>query len=173
MEKTWANSLLIQMAFHRIFKKRRIIMQNYTAECRMQNAECCKIRHIYIHLNKSYRIASTMAEKFNAIALLQSFIVEMPIQWEERKFRELYGVSEVTVMNLWSLISQHNDLQYSHLLWMLFFIKTYNTTTMCAKYWKVDPKTYCYWVWKAISIVSQSYTVIWQLIFLRIVVQLQ
>jgi hypothetical protein len=84
----------------------------------------------------------------------------MPLSWEDRKFRELYGISEMTLLQLWTLVSQYDSkLQYCHLLWMLFFLKTYGTTMMCAQFWKVDPKTYHYWVWRALSIVSQLYTV--------------
>lgn len=75
---------------------------------------------------------------------------------EDRRFREFYGVSAITVLATWDRL-QEEDLtpaggKFIHLLWTLLFFKLYGTETdLCAHaggvYGAIDPKTFRRWTW--------------------------
>ena len=75
---------------------------------------------------------------------------------EDRRFREFYGVSAITVLATWDRL-QEEDLtpaggKFIHLLWTLLFFKLYGTETdLCAHaggvYEAIDPKTFRRWTW--------------------------
>src|SRR5947209_4782127 len=68
------------------------------------------------------------------------------MEMNERVFAAHFGLDKVTVTLVY-VIFLAPDVQFTHLLWTLFFLKTYNTLDVCASFWSVDPKTFDKHVW--------------------------
>jgi hypothetical protein len=70
----------------------------------------------------------------------------------ERRIRASYGFCPFTILKVWSYVVQNGVLpkngEPKHLLWMLAFLKTYNTYDVYASWYKCTPLTFRTWVWK-------------------------
>ena len=70
-----------------------------------------------------------------------------------------FGVSRTTIDILWQhLLSLEYDFgfQLKHLLWVLYFLKVYNTDDINAIRWNVDIKTFKKWTFKMIFVLYNT-----------------
>jgi hypothetical protein len=75
---------------------------------------------------------------------------------EERRFRELFGVSPEVALVMWNLLLEYRLVPFkgtmTHFLWTLCFLKVYaKLQPMCALCGGIDPKTLKKWVWAFID----------------------
>lgn len=67
-------------------------------------------------------------------------------------FWSLFGVSLQCILVLWVCLQQIEDelmftFQPCHLCWTLCFLKTYPSSENGSSFWKVDAKTYRFYIW--------------------------
>ena len=76
----------------------------------------------------------------------------------DRAYRAHFEVSPQISLQIWLLIQDlEPDISFrpKHLLWTLFFLKTYPTEEVGSSRWGVTPKTFREWIWKMINPISQ------------------
>jgi hypothetical protein len=78
---------------------------------------------------------------------------------EDRRFLELFGCGPLVALALWTLISENHLIPpkviVRHMLWGLFFLKTYTTKTLLCQMSSVkDKKTFRKWSWKFFEVIS-------------------
>lgn len=73
-----------------------------------------------------------------------------------RRFKSAFGVSPNVCSIVWLKIKNHlsPDFNEIHLLWTLFFLKTYNTEAINRSIFKCDEKTFRRRIWKIIDALS-------------------
>lgn len=66
-----------------------------------------------------------------------------------RRFKSSFGISPAMCSKVWNLIKNDltPDFHETHLLWALFFLKTYNTESVNRSIFKCDEKTFRKRVW--------------------------
>ena len=72
-------------------------------------------------------------------------------------FRSNYGLNPEQCVSLWKKIrcKLADDVRSRHLLWSLFFLKTYNTETVSASKFMVTRKTYRKYLWKVVKAIAK------------------
>jgi hypothetical protein len=78
------------------------------------------------------------------------------IALEERRFREMFGVSPAVALVAWNMMCDADLLpekgELKHWLWTLCFLKVYaKQAPLCALCGAADPKTINNWVWAFIQ----------------------
>ena len=75
-----------------------------------------------------------------------------------RTFNSFFGTSPEICQRVWDLLSDYRprNAKPVHLLWMLFFLKSYNTDVICDSVAGVDGKTFRKWVWFYIKLISEE-----------------
>ena len=85
-------------------------------------------------------------------------------QVEDCAFREMFGCSVLTSIIAWKLLSRYDMLpcggKIHHLLWTLFFMKTYSKSKVMASTAGTDEKTMRKWVWLFIPALASLHTVV-------------
>ena len=74
-----------------------------------------------------------------------------------RRFHSFFGTSPSVWAKTWNLLEKYSP-KYSkpkHLLWCLFFLKSYCTEDIASAIFQVDRKTFRKWVWLYVKFVSQ------------------
>lgn len=72
-----------------------------------------------------------------------------------RKFRSFFGVSPNVCAATWTRIkNKPPGSEPKHLLWCLFFLKTYNLESVNSAVVGVDEKTFREWTWKFIKLLA-------------------
>jgi hypothetical protein len=70
----------------------------------------------------------------------------------DRSFRAHFGVSVAVCLQLWLILLESPGCPEKclpiHLLWTLYFFKTYNTEEVASSRFGCTPKTYRKWIWK-------------------------
>ena len=64
-----------------------------------------------------------------------------------RRFRSHFGVDSTVVAAVWCRLSLPRKAQAKHLLYALFFLKTYQTENNASSHCCIDEQTYRTWVW--------------------------
>jgi hypothetical protein len=81
-------------------------------------------------------------------------------QSEDRDFREFFGVSLLVVLSCWGMLTTLDLIPpggtLRHLLWALYFLKSYaKTKTLCSVCSGIDPVTLRReWVWEFIFAIA-------------------
>ena len=85
-------------------------------------------------------------------------------QVEDCAFREMFGCSVLTSIIAWKLLARYDMLpcggKIHHLLWTLFFMKTYSKSKVMASTAGTDEKTMRKWVWLFIPALASLHTVV-------------
>ena len=85
-----------------------------------------------------------------------------PTGEELRAFRSNYGLKPSTCVIVWKKIkrsgSVDHDIKCRHLLWGLFFLKTYSTESIAAYKFNVMRKTYRRYLWRIIKAIASLAT---------------
>lgn len=69
-----------------------------------------------------------------------------------RRFLSVFGISPYVVSLIWDMFENGSDfadtkIRPIHLLWTLYFLKVYDTETVCANACCCDEKTFRKWIW--------------------------
>lgn len=73
----------------------------------------------------------------------------------ERRYRSIFGVTPDVTSSVWNLLEDlQSGSQPIHLLWALFFLKSYTTETVNSFIWRTTEKTFRKWVWYFIDKIS-------------------
>ena len=79
-----------------------------------------------------------------------------PVRFSHRTFRGLCGCSIYTAVVLWKGLQEIRVEEFTltpiHLLWTLYFLKTYPTVEVATVMWQCDSKTFRLWIWRVIAL---------------------
>ena len=85
-----------------------------------------------------------------------------PTQYYHREFVSTYGVSVQVSAKIWLIIKSEiqdnkiaKGLRPCHLLWCLYFLKQYSTSTTMARYCGCSDKTFRKWTWIVIELLAE------------------
>jgi hypothetical protein len=78
-----------------------------------------------------------------------------------RLWRAFFGAHPATIGYLWMLLFAANEWTpwefcVNHLLWTLFFLKTYNIELVTCAILQCDPKTLRTWVWRVLAVLFET-----------------
>ena len=75
----------------------------------------------------------------------------------ERNFRALFGVSTNTCYLIWRKCKFDPALKIkpTHLLWALYFLKTYDTVAVMATRMRVSKRTLSKWIWIVLGVMRE------------------
>jgi hypothetical protein len=80
-------------------------------------------------------------------------------QTEDTDFREMFGCGLLVFLSLWGMLVTTGLLPengtFDHLLWTLFFLKSYGKERTMASQCGCDPKTFRLWVWLFIRAIAE------------------
>lgn len=96
------------------------------------------------HIETKFRDYATMLMSSNSVCD-STFL---------RRFKTHFGVSPAICAIIWNKIKDNlpsNSFYEIHLLWTLYFLKTYNTEHLNHSFAKADEKTFRNKVWKIIE----------------------
>jgi len=80
-----------------------------------------------------------------------SFITQHHGNISSRVFHSLYGVHFLTAAVLWTCASTKDPtLQPIHILWFLYWIKSYSNIDVGSDHWQCDAKTFRKYLYKVI-----------------------
>ena len=87
--------------------------------------------------------------RYIGLALLSRFL-DVPnagsTECEYERFRASFGTSPFVCSILWNMIKGSEGSLPKHLLWSLFYLKTFSTERVCASFFRVTEKTFRKWV---------------------------
>ena len=76
-----------------------------------------------------------------------------------RRFKSNFGLHPDVVLDVWQIIqscAKSERFKTFHLLWALFWLKTYPTEDVGGGFWRVNPKTFMRRVWQVIFVMHQQ-----------------
>jgi len=86
----------------------------------------------------------------------------------DRVFQAHYGVCKSTAEVLFTVASGADEsVKLFHVLWMLYFLKTYNTLDVCASHFRVCARTFQHHLWLVIHLLARTLktvSALWKLV---------
>jgi hypothetical protein len=82
----------------------------------------------------------------------------------ERRIRAAYGFSPYTIQRIWSYLLRYGEIPHGghpkHMLWMLSFLKSYNTYDVYATWYGCTQLTFRKWVWKFLHAIASITSIV-------------